>query len=173
MTGLQSQQGLQCRTSQKGWKGVGAVIVFLSPVSLQQQISLQQLLTSLRDTTTAVSAAAGDFNRDLESAGPETVVARANFLRDRCVAARAALTPAAMQLGRRKDATAVVQSIRQLDRTLSDQCERGFRQNGPGQWPDSLRAWGPFRSREITESIQRYEVAAEKFASKAGVRLRR
>jgi len=65
----------------------------------------------------------------------------------------------------------VVQAIRALDRALADHCERGFRQSGPGQWPDSLRAWGPFRSRAITQAIQRYDVAAEKFAGKAGIKL--
>jgi hypothetical protein len=141
------------------------------PIPIQQQASLQQLLTNLRDTTTAVSAAAWDFNRDLQGAGPETVVARAAYLRERCLAARAALPRATAQLGRRKDAAPVVKTIRQLDRTLSEQCERGFRPAGPGQWPDSLRAWGPFRTREITEAIQRYDVAMEKFASRAHIEL--
>jgi len=138
---------------------------------MQQQSSLQQLLSGLRDTTTAVSAAAWEFNRDLQSAGPETVVARATFLRGRCVAARSALPPATAKLSSRPDATSVVQAIRVLDRALADHCERGFRQSGPGQWPDSLRAWGPFRSRAITQAIQRYDVAAEKFAGKAGIKL--
>src|SRR5689334_2851474 len=153
---------LQGWKGQQGWKAVPAVVLLASSLSFQQQSSLQKLLTDLRDTTTAVSAAAWDFNRDLKSAGPETVIARATFLRDRCVAARAALPPATTRLASRQDAAPVLEAIRALDRALAEQCERGFRPAGLGQWPDSLRAWGPFRTNQITQAIRRYDIAAEK-----------
>jgi hypothetical protein len=59
-----------------------------------------------------------------------------------------------------------------LDNALREECERGFREGGPGgSPPDSLRAWGPHRSSLIQRAIRSYGVAADRYAAAAGFKL--
>jgi len=123
-------------------------------------------LARLRDTLDAVSAATWELNRDLGTAGNETVLARAQRLRERCQGAAVALPAAA-----RAFPASLERPIRRLRDVLEVQCVRGLISDGSGSRPDSLRAWGPYRTRRIDDAIRRYDAAAGRFAAAAGVKL--
>jgi hypothetical protein len=136
------------------------------------------LLLALRDTLTTVEAALGDFNHDLRSAGPETVLSRSARLRRQCGPAALALArtrtqwqPATRTRRTQREASALITASLKLEQTLREECERGFRETGPGSWADSLRAWGPYRSTQIQRGIRLFGVAADRFAAAAGFKL--
>ena len=135
-------------------------------------------LAAVRDTLDGVTAAAWDLNRDLRSAGAETVLARARRLRERCQAATLFLPEAVRTFQYsltpgwdRGEVGALRGALRRLEVVLREQCEPGFRADGPGSWADSLRAWSPYRSNQIDQAIRSYGAAAARFAAAAGVRL--
>ncbi|MBI4421454.1 MAG: hypothetical protein HY560_11575 [Gemmatimonadetes bacterium] len=141
------------------------------PDSLERR-RYHDALSGLRDTLDAVTAAAFEINRDLRAAGGETVLARAERLRDRCRAAAPALADAGTTFQRAGSrATALIRALRRLRDVLRQQCEIGFRAEGSGSWADSLRAWAPFRTSEIGNAIREYEGAAGRFAAAVGVKL--
>jgi hypothetical protein len=64
-----------------------------------------------------------------------------------------------------------IQAVERLSRALTGECEEGFRTGGPGSWADTLRAWGPYRGKQISEAIRAYDTAASTFAASLGFRL--
>ena len=137
-----------------------------------------ETLILLRDTLTGVTAATFEFGRDLRAAGGETVLARARRLRVQCHAAglvmhdaEPAFQPWRVPATARQQAGALGAALRRLRAILREQCELGFRQDGPGSWSDSLRAWGPYRSSQIDTGVREYEAMAARFAAAVGVRL--
>jgi hypothetical protein len=144
----------------------------------QQRPTTRELLLGVRTTLTTVEAALVDFNRDLSRIGPETVLARAAALRTRCAGAeqvvaraRPKIRASAPDPQRRRDAASLAGTMTRLDQALGQDCFRGFREDGPGMWADSLRAWGPHRTKVIREIIRYYGAAADKFAAAEGFKL--
>lgn len=137
-------------------------------------------IVALRDTVQAVSRAIVVLRRDLRSAGPETVLAKAQTLGRACGAVRAALldelphfTPRQVPATAREAADSVRMAVRDLTRRLEQQCEVGLDPKGPGQPADSIRAWGPYRTAELRRGMERFHVALTRFAGAIGVKLPR
>lgn len=138
----------------------------------------RDLLVGVRDSIHPVSAAIITFRRDLSSAGPETVTAKAAELVRACGRARAALVtlpprlePSAAPPRARSAADALRQATRELDHQLRDDCERGLRFEGLAGAPDSLRAWGPYRTARLRQTITRFDAASNRFASAVGFKV--
>ncbi|MBI4502217.1 MAG: hypothetical protein HY700_13780 [Gemmatimonadetes bacterium] len=157
--------------------GLGVFLFSNSPAQ-QQSATYHDALVVLRDTLTGVQAALSDLRRDLPSAARETVLARTAEVHARCRGAAAeipravrVLRPATRESRTRREGEALISSIRRLRVTIHRECERGLRRDGPGTWPDSLRAWIPYRASRIDRVIRAYEAEAGKFAAAAGFKL--
>ncbi len=154
-----------------------------SPAAEAVQDSLRQryhdTLIALRDMLSGVRGRLQAFRLDLDGVGAETVVARASRLRWRCVGAIGALRDAeavfqpreAPTARTREAARSLVGEMQALQQALQEHCERAMRSTGPGQWADSLRAWGPFRTSRVEEKLAAYDHAAARFARVAGFKL--
>jgi hypothetical protein len=131
-------------------------------------------LVTLRDSLFAVQGAGAAFRRDLQTASPDLVIARARHVQESC--ARAVAAVAATQ---RALATAavpprtkprLVDLQRELPKLQADleRCQREF---APGAWyarVDSLRAWGPSRTVQIDASVRRAVVATDHLRAALG-----
>lgn len=150
----------------------GARTTFAQGVPLDStQARYLDRLVALRDTVQAVGAAIVVFRRDLKTAGPETVVAKAEQLIRTCERARAALLEAAPEFNHRAaprgagDAADTVQaSARRLAQNLRDLCIVGLATTGPGVRADSIRAWGPYRTAQLRLVLDRFQANLNRFA---------
>ena len=140
----------------------------------------RQLLFGLRDTVDFVSGRSEEFRRDLRTVGDGTVIARGQRLSRACRSVRDALAegrPALNHLPAIDDARAVrdslVLSMRNLERSLDVECLRGLNPEGPGQRADSLRAWGPNRTSNLSVSVTAFQGAALRLARRLGIDLTR
>lgn len=138
----------------------------------------RQLLLGLRDTVGAVAARGNEFRRDLQTVGETTVLTRAARLDAACVGARQALGQARSQLAAAKlpahEAGArdtLVTAIGALNTSLEHDCHRGLSPTGPGHRADTLRAWGPNRTAQLTQAISGYHAAVGRFARRFGIDL--
>lgn len=133
-------------------------------------------LVTLRDSLNGVVAATWSFNRDLQAAGPETVLARAAAVARRCRAAEGTIRrtePVFRQAGRQaaRAAANVMDQLRNVTTSLQSHCRRGFDHSRGTVPADSVRAWGPYYARQMEQAIQRYEAAAAQFSRAVGVRI--
>jgi len=135
------------------------------------QAHYRDRLIGLRDTVRSVGAAIVVFRRDLNTAGPETVVAKAGGLIRACELARAALLEAAPELNARAAprgaggaADTIQASARRLARSLQDLCIAGLATAGPGVRADSIRAWGPYRTAQLRLRLERFHSDLHQFA---------
>jgi hypothetical protein len=141
--------------------------------------SYKDALIMVRDTLAGVRSQVHAFRRDLQQAGPETVVSRATRLRTRCVNAIQTLRTAepVFRSGRAPDerirtrSRELVSEMRTLQGTLGEHCEQAMTREGPGVWPDSLRAWGMYRTAQVDRGIMTYYQAAGRFARTADFKL--
>jgi hypothetical protein len=152
------------------------LVLFASPVHAQQS-PLHDVLSTLRDSVSAVSAASWEFNRDLRAAGAETVLARGRRLAEQCRAAVRALRAAppglrahATREPERQEAARFVSAVQRLVAVLGSECERPFG-GSTSVNADSLRAWGTYHSARIERGVQEYEGALQRFSAAAGVKL--
>jgi hypothetical protein len=138
----------------------------------------RQLLLELRDTVRVVAARGNEFRRDLQTVGETTILVRAAHLDAACVGAREALTKgrsllasaklAAHQMGARDT---LVTAIGVLNASLEHDCHRGLSPTGPGSRADTLRAWGPNRTGQLTQAMSGYHAAVGRFARRVGLDL--
>lgn len=138
----------------------------------------RQLLTALRDTVDEVSVRSAEFRRDLRTVGAETVLARSQRLVTSCGSARAALQNARPALTRlpledelRPLRDSLQIAMRDLAGSLQTECLQGLGPEGPGQRADTLRAWGPHRTSNLSQSITLYHGAAARLARRLGIDL--
>ena len=157
--------------------GLGFSLLANSPAQ-QSPASYHDLLVALRDSLTGVQAALSDFRQDLPRVSRETVVARSRVLQPRCNSAErmipavsARIRSATTPVPTRRDAGALLGTLRDLGLVLHRDCVLGLRSQGPGSWADSLRAWAPYRGGRIDRAISAYEGAAGKFAAAMGFKL--
>lgn len=129
-------------------------------------------LLVVRDSVARVRSEIARFRRDLSMVGSQTVVGRSRRLTAACQGLQAALTDARPALRARPSAPppirraseAVQTAMRTMAATLDSECRSGLRPEGPGQWPDSLKSWGPHRTNNVEQRIVAYERAAAAFA---------
>lgn len=141
-----------------------------------QSPQLRALLV-VRDSVTRVRTEIARFSRDLPLAGSQTVMNRARRLTAACTGLRAAFGGAVPDLRARSGAPASVRQTgeavraeaRRASATLNAECVQGLRPEGPGTWPDSLKAWGPHRTSNIEQSLVAYERAAAAFAKASDI----
>lgn len=152
---------------------VAAAQAVLSPSQPAQQSGPElQALVTVRDSVTRVRNEVARFRRDLALAAGPTVVSRAGRLTGACeglltafAGARPALTvPSGAPATRRAAAETLRAQISATQAVLRSECRTGLRTEGPGTWPDSLKAWGPHRASKIEESLVEYDQAATSFA---------
>ena len=171
-------------------RSVGAVCIlatFALAAPLQSQEmspapagAAEQALRAVRDSAERVRASVARFRRDLEMAGAETVLVRAQRLTQACGGLRAVFAETRPSL--RAPATAspaftrasgeLLTEVRETDAVLERECERGLRPDGPGVWADSLKAWGPYRTSRIERSLTAIDGATAQFARAAGIDLK-
>jgi hypothetical protein len=142
------------------------------------QTRLLDRLVALRDTTQSVHTAIVGFRRDLKTAGPETVVAKAEHLVATCARARDAVLNAVPAFDRRavprsagEAADTVRASARRLARSLDDLCVRGLSPTGPGVRADSIRAWGPYRTAQLRLVLDRFHSNLHSLAGASRLKL--
>jgi hypothetical protein len=133
---------------------------------------------ALRDTVHAVSRELVSLRRDLRSAGPETVLSKANGLNQACREVRAALLDGLPAFAAREvpvyaraAADTLRLAIRDLTRHLQEHCVVGLDPRGPGQAADTIRAWGPYRTAELRRGIERFQGRVASFARAARFKL--
>jgi len=140
----------------------------------------RQLLLGLRDTVDVVSSRSAEFRRDLRTVGDGTVIARGQRLSHACRSVRDALAEARPALSRlpaedraRAERDSLLLSMRNLELGLDVECVRGLNPEGAGQRADTLRAWGPNRTANLSVSITAYNGAALRLARRFGIDLTR
>jgi hypothetical protein len=166
----------------KPWVGaVGLAVGLAAPPSVLAQRSDVPLdsvqtvqrdrLVALRDTVRAVSAGVVAFRRDLSSAGAETVIAKARSLARACGSARTAVLDAVPRYARREvpamagvAADSLQAALRNLADALDQHCVVGLAPTGPGERPDSLRAWGPYHTGQLRRALDRFHGGLNRFA---------
>ena len=129
-------------------------------------------LLAVRDSVARVRNEIARFRRDLSMVGSQTVVGRSRRLTSACQGLQAALSQARPNLRARPGAPAQVRraseamldEMRAMSATLDTECRTGLRPEGPGEWPDSLKSWGPHRTNNMEQRIVAYERAAATFA---------
>jgi len=133
----------------------------------------------LRDTTEMVRGELNRFRRDLEFAGGTTVLNRAERLNEACGRLRTAVAQergvfqsARLPSASGRNATqGLLAEMRRLDAALRTNCLDGLAAEGPGEWADSLKAWGPYHSSRLQGRLLAYDGAAATLARSIGVRL--
>lgn len=136
-------------------------------------------LRIVRDSTERVRASIARFRRDLPMAGEQTVVSRASRLTEACVGLRTAFAqampmlqlPAHAREGLVAARRELVAAMRETESVLRTECERGLSAGGPGQWADSLKAWGPHRTSRIQRSLTSIDAGIAGFARAADIKL--
>ena len=146
--------------------------------SLQQ--SYLDALVEVRDTLATLAAEMSWFRQDLAGVGAETVLNRAGVLHGTCVSSVAVLRavepvvrPSRAPNDRvRNESEVLVREMRSLRRTLDEHCLTGLALEGPGEWADSLRAWGPYHLRGIGLGVQAYHGASARFQRAAEIKVK-
>jgi len=164
--------------------GLLVVVASSTPVSAQQPApdtaSVQvRALRMLRDSTERVRGSIAQFRRDLAMAGEQTVVGRARRLTQSCAGLRVAVAQATPLLQPPPTAHGglvaahreLLAAMRTTDSVLRTECEQGLSATGPGQWADSLKAWGPYRTSQIHRSLASVDAGLAGFAQAADVKL--
>jgi hypothetical protein len=139
-------------------------------------------LVTLRDSVSRVRSDIARFRRDLQTAGARTVENRSRRLQSSCQALGATLveTEPGVRVNPRPGPRAdelraaerdLVQQMRSVRRVLQDLCEQGLAPTGPGQWADSLKAWGPSRTSRLEQSLLGLHGASARFAGAAGIKI--
>lgn len=138
----------------------------------------QRALKALRDTVSVVAARSNEFRRDLRTVGAGTVLARAETLTRACAGTRDALNTARPELagwpladGGRPQRDSLLTAMRQLAQRLEAECLRGLGVDGPGVRADTLRAWGPYRTSNLSQAMTAYHAAAASLARRLGLDL--
>lgn len=137
-------------------------------------------LVEVRDTLTTLAANVSMFRQGLAGVGAETVLNQAEVLHGACVGSVAVLRavepvfrPSRAPNDRvRDESEALLREMRSLRRTLDEHCLTGMAVEGPGEWADSLRAWGPYHLRDIGLSVQAYHAASGLFQKAAEIKVR-
>ena len=146
----------------------------------QQAPEQERTLLAVRDSADRVRAELALFQRDLQMAGAQTVQSRARRLSTACEGLHRALTdgeptltvPASANEGLLRASRSLQAQLRETRRTLARECEVGLGPEGPGVWADSLKAWGPYRTSQVQQSLSAYDRAAAAFARAAGIELK-
>jgi hypothetical protein len=159
--------------------------VMVAPLQAQQAMpetvrAAEGALRAVRDSAERVRAGIARFRRDLEMAGPETVVGRAQRLTQACAGMRAAFAETTPAFRAPSNASAaltrasqqLLAQMRETDDVLERECESGLRPDGSGAWADSLKAWGPHRTSRIERSLTAIDATAAGFARAAGIDLK-
>ena len=138
-------------------------------------------LVMLRDTVGSVRWSLEQFQRDLATVSPETILSRASVLVEQCRAAQQAVAasepvfdPAkapAHPPRARAGATSLVAAMKSLRTALDSSCVRSFAASGRGERADTLRAWAGFRSAQVEQALMKYEAAVSAFTGAADFRL--
>jgi len=139
-------------------------------------------LVTLRNSVSRVRSDIDRFRRDLQSAGARTVENRSRRLQSSCQSLGATLVETEPgvrvnpRLGARADELRaaerdLVQQMRSVRRVLRDVCEQGLAPTGPGEWADSLKAWGPYRTSRLEQSLLALHGASARFAGAAGIKI--
>lgn len=139
-------------------------------------------LVTLRDSVSRVQSDIDRFRRDLQRAGARTVENRARRLQSSCQRLGSTLVAtepnvrvppdAGSRVGELRSAERnLVQQMRSTRRVLEDLCEHGLSPNGPGDWPDSLKAWGAHRTSRLEQSLVALHGASARFAGAAGIKI--
>jgi hypothetical protein len=137
-------------------------------------------LRMVRDSAERVRGSIARFRRDLPMAGEQTVVGRAERLTQACEGLRAAFTDAVPLLRLAPSAHAglvrarrdLIAAMRDTESVLLRECEQGLSATGPGEWADSLKAWGPYRTSQIQRSLSSIDAGIAGFARAADITLR-
>ena len=156
-----------------------------SPLCAQQTepraaSAAEQALRAVRDSVERVRGSVARFRRDLEQAGAETVLGRAQRLTRACTGLRTAFArtapdfraPANAHAALTKASRELLSEMREMDVVLQRECERGLRSDGPGAWADTLKAWGPYRTSRIERSLAGIDRTTAQFARAADIDLR-
>ncbi len=136
-------------------------------------------LRMLRDSTERVRGSIAQFRRDLPMAGEQTVVGRVRRLTQSCAGLRVAVAQATQLLqlppsAHEKLVAAhgeLLAAMRSTDSVLQTECEQGLGPAGPGQWADSLKAWGPHRTSQIHRGLASVDAGVAGFARAANITL--
>lgn len=136
-------------------------------------------LRMVRDSAENVRGAIARFRRDLPMAGEQTVTGRAKRLTQACEGLRAAFAratpllevPSGAHQGLITARQELLAAMRTTGPVLRSECERGLSTDGPGQWADSLKAWGPHRTSQIQRSLTSIDAAIAGFARAADIKL--
>jgi hypothetical protein len=136
-------------------------------------------LRMVRDSAERVRGGLARFRRDLPMAGEQTVVSRAERLTRACEGLRTAFDDAVPLLRLSPGAhPGLVSAHRELLAAMRDtkpvllrECEQGLSANGPGDWADSLKAWGPYRTSQIQRSLSSIDAGIARFARAADIKL--
>lgn len=155
---------------------VPAVLAAQTPQIDSTRVRYHDALVTLRDSLNGVIAATWAFNRDLQAAGPETVLARAAAVARRCRSAEGTIRrtePVFRRTDQRsaRSAASVLEALKGVTTSLRVSCRRGFDQPRDKVPADSVKAWGPYYARQMEEAIQRYEAAAAQFSRAVGVKV--
>lgn len=149
-----------------------------APLSDSAKTAYVALFVGLRDSMDLVAARMWEFRRDLRTVGDGTVVDRSGRLATACTGARAALIGARPAIDRAPVSTrragardTLRTAMNDLVRVLEQDCTRGLGPRGSGLWADSLRAWGPHRTAQLSRAITVYHGAVSRFQSAIGIRL--
>ena len=140
----------------------------------------EQSLRAVRDSAERVRGSVARFRRDLEQAGAETVLGRAQRLTQACSGLRTVFAQTAPDFRAPANAHAalsqasreLLSEMRAMDAVLQRECERGLRSDGPGAWADSLKAWGPYRTSRIERSLTGIDRTTAQFARAADIDLK-
>ncbi len=171
-------------------RSVGAVCMLVTcalaqPLQSQQTSAnpvsaAEQALRAVRDSAERVRGSIARFRRDLQMAGAETVLVRAQRLTQACGGLRAVFAetrpafrvPADASPALTRTSGELLAEMRETDAVLERECEHGLRPDGPGAWADSLKAWGPHRTSRIERSLTAIDGATAQFARAADIDLK-
>ncbi|MBE0591582.1 MAG: hypothetical protein IH616_04195 [Gemmatimonadales bacterium] len=146
----------------------------------QELPGYESTLLALRDSVDRVRAELTRFQRDLQLAGAQTVVARARRVSSACEGLHRAMTESAPALqvsasanqGLARASQSLQSQMRETSRALTRECKSGLGPEGPGSWADSLKAWGPHRTSQLEQSLNAYERVVAGFTRAAGIELK-
>jgi len=126
------------------------------------------------DSIEAVRGLAQAFRNDLRLASPTLILARATALQNACISGASALRRLQGILAARTVSRAAARSQAQFrtaaEETVAalDRCARSWdplpRTDARA---DTLRAWGPYRTAQLDQLVNRYEMARHAFAAAA------
>ncbi|HEX9283630.1 MAG TPA: hypothetical protein VF882_07570 [Gemmatimonadales bacterium] len=158
------------------WTVLAAQAPPLPPPDTAAEARLGAAVRAFVDSLGAVQAAAAAFRADLGAASGDLVLARARRLHVRCAAARRSARPLAALFESRaregrpsaaeRDAR---RDLAELERVLA-RCERDYDVAAPAADPDTLKAWGPYRTDLLQSDLRRHAHGVEIFVKSAGKR---